>query len=140
MVIRRLAAPLTVAVALAVALAVVTLLSASGRAAAVGDPVLVAAGDIASGNNNHDAETADVAAANLTGIDDTVAVLGDNAYENGSVDDYTSYYEPTWGRSSILTRTKPSVGNHEYQTTGASGYWDYFEAAGVDAGERGKGY
>jgi acid phosphatase type 7 len=129
---RRLAAPATVAVAvvLAVALAVITLLSASGRAAAVGDPVLVAAGDIASANNYHDGEpadkTADIVAANLIGIDDTVAVLGDNAYEQGKLSEYNDYYTPTWGRPGILARTKPSVGNHEYETPNAQGYYEYF--------------
>ena len=34
-------------------------------------------------------------------------------------------------------RTKPTVGNHEYRTPGASGYFDYFGAA---AGEPGEGY
>jgi hypothetical protein len=123
MVNRRLAAPLTVAVALAVALAVVTLLSASGRAAGLepGDAVLVGAGDIASSNNN-DAETAKL----LASIDGKVAALGDNAYENGSLSDYNTYYDPTWGLQ--LTRTMPSLGNHEYNTPGASGYFDYFSA------------
>ena len=44
-------------------------------------------------------------------------------------------YDPTWGRHKA--RTKPSVGNHEYITSGASGYFGYFGAA---AGNPKKGY
>src|SRR4051794_32830405 len=133
MLIRRLAAPLTVAVALAVALAVVTLLSAGGPAAglAAGDPVLVAAGDIASCNSSGDEATANL----VKGIDGTVATLGDNAYESGTSTEYTKCYDPSWGQ--FKARTMPSVGNHEYYTAGASGYYGYFGAA---AGDPNKGY
>jgi hypothetical protein len=119
----RLAAPL--AVPLAVALAVALLLSAGGRAAAgreVGDPVLVGAGDIADCNSTHDEETANL----LEGIDGTVATLGDNAYESGTTAEYRKCYGPSWGRESIKRRTMPSLGNHEYYTADASGYFDYF--------------
>jgi hypothetical protein len=46
-----------------------------------------------------------------------------------------SKYDPTWGTEKA--RTKPSVGNHEYLTPGASGYFDYF---GTAAGARDRGY
>jgi chitodextrinase len=39
--------------------------------------------------------------------------------------------------------THPTVGNHEYGTSDASGYWDYFDGVGARtgiAGERGKGW
>src|SRR2546430_14459100 len=38
---------------------------------------------------------------------------------------------------SFKARTKPVPGNHDYLTTGASGYFNYFGAA---AGQSGKGY
>ena len=42
---------------------------------------------------------------------------------------------PTWGRHKA--RTRPAVGNHEYGTPGASGYFGYFGAA---AGPPGQGW
>ncbi|HEU5271980.1 MAG TPA: metallophosphoesterase, partial [Jatrophihabitans sp.] len=48
---------------------------------------------------------------------------------------------PSWGR--LKARTRPAVGNHEYQTTAAAGYFDYFNGVGVaigPAGDRTKGY
>lgn len=64
-----------------------------------------------------------------------VLVLGDNQYENGALDKYQRSYDPTWGQLKAIT--KPVPGNHEYQTSGAIGYYDYFGAA---AGDRTKGY
>ena len=93
--------------------------------------IVYAAGDISDCNNNNDEATAKL----LDGTTGTVAVLGDNAYENGSASDYANCYNPTWGRH--FARTKPSVGNHEYQTANASGYFGYFGAA---AGDPDKGY
>ena len=93
--------------------------------------MLLAAGDISSCGNNGDSQTADLVA----GQSGTVATLGDNAYEDGSAAQYRDCYDPTWGR--FKDRTKPSPGNHEYQTSGASGYYNYFGAA---AGPSGRGY
>jgi hypothetical protein len=95
------------------------------------DPVLVGAGDIASGYNQNDEATAKL----LDGISGTVFTVGDNAYDSGTAAEFANYYEPTWGRHKA--RTKPTPGNHEYYTSGASAYFDYFGAA---AGERDKGY
>src|SRR2546425_798413 len=49
--------------------------------------------------------------------------------------DYKNCYNPTWGR--FKARTKPVPGNHDYITTNASGYFNYFGSA---AGASGKGY
>jgi hypothetical protein len=65
----------------------------------------------------------------------TVAVLGDSVYDSGAAQEYADCYEPTWGR--FKDRTRPAVGNHEYLTPGAAGYFDYF---GDAAGEPGGGY
>ena len=97
--------------------------------------VLVAAGDIASNNFSQNATAAlltQVVAANPATV---VAALGDLAYDNGSAADFADRYEPTWGRHK--GRTRPSPGNHDYVTRGASAYFDYFGAA---AGPRGEGY
>jgi len=64
-----------------------------------------------------------------------VATLGDNVYESGSASEYANCYNPSWGRHK--GRTHPAPGNHEYNTSGASGYYGYFGAA---AGDPTKGY
>ena len=64
-----------------------------------------------------------------------VFTLGDNAYSAGTRREFAGCYGPTWGRAKA--RTRPVIGNHEYLTAGATGYFDYFGAA---AGPRGKGY
>ena len=66
-----------------------------------------------------------------------VLILGDTQYENGSPDAYKKAWTNNWGRDELKDITYPSVGNHEYNTPGAKGYFDYF---GSRAGERGKGY
>ncbi|AGZ42051.1 CBM96 family carbohydrate-binding protein [Actinoplanes friuliensis] len=86
------------------------------------DPVLVGAGDIA---NSGSGDTA--TAALLDGIAGTVYTTGDNVYNNGTAAEFTSYYAPTWGRHKA--RTKPSPGNHDYNTSGATGYYNYFGVA-----------
>jgi hypothetical protein len=71
----------------------------------------------------------------LGNIPGTVFTLGDNVYPDGTATRFRNCYDPTWGK--YKKRTKPTVGNHEYHTTGASGYFNYF---GARAGTRGKGY
>ncbi len=95
-----------------------------------GDPVLVGAGDIASSGSGDSAT-----AALLDNIPGTVYTVGDNAYPDGTASDFQNYYAPTWGRHKA--RTRPSAGNHDYHTAGASGYFGYFGAA---AGDPAKGY
>jgi hypothetical protein len=101
------------------------------EARAAADPVLVGAGDIAGCDTTDDEQTAKL----LDNIAGTVFTLGDNAYNSGTAAEFSNCYEPTWGRHKA--RTKPSVGNHEYLTSGASGYFNYFGAA---AGDPKKGY
>lgn len=96
-----------------------------------GGVVLVGAGDIADCGSTGDEATAIL----LDGIPGTVFTAGDNAYSDGSATDYTNCYEPTWGRHKA--RTRPSPGNHEYNTTGAADYFAYFGSA---AGPAGLGY
>lgn len=89
------------------------------------------AGDIASCGLTADTATADL----VSGIAGTVFAAGDNAYESGSVAEYQDCYDPTWG--AFVDRTWPVPGNHEYQTAGAAGYFDYF---GARAGPVGTGW
>jgi acid phosphatase type 7 len=85
-----------------------------------GSVVLVGAGDISRCDNNNDEAVAKL----LDSISGTVFTAGDNAYDNGTITEYTNCYDPTWGRHQ--TRTKPVPGNHEYGTSGAAGYFQYF--------------
>jgi acid phosphatase type 7 len=106
---------------------------------ATAEPVIVAAGDIACDPDHRvTARTCrHRATSNLVRrLDPTrVLTLGDNQYEEGELANFNRSYDPTWGR--FFSRTRPSVGNHEYRTAGAAGYWNYF---GSKAGPRGKGW
>jgi hypothetical protein len=93
--------------------------------------VLVGAGDIASCGLTADTATAKLIAA----VSGTVFAAGDEAYESGSPAEFKNCYDPTWGP--FLDRTYPVPGNHEYLTSGASGYFDYF---GARAGPAGTGW
>jgi hypothetical protein len=64
-----------------------------------------------------------------------VFTLGDNVYEDGTTSEFNNCYDPTWGRHK--NRTMPTAGNHEYNTSGATPYYNYFGAA---AGDPDKGY
>jgi len=108
------------------------------------DPItLVAAGDIAcrpalveSATECRQARTADL----VERLDpDAVAVLGDNQYEHGEMENFKAVFDPTWGRFNEIMH--PAVGNHEYEgdpeRDEAPGYYSYFGAA---AGDPTKGY
>ena len=82
--------------------------------------LLVGAGDIASCSYDTDEATAKL----LDAIPGTVFAAGDLAYESGRFSQFTNCYGPTWGRHK--NRTKPAPGNHEYKTSGAAGYFQYF--------------
>ncbi len=81
---------------------------------------LVGAGDISSCDSNGDELTAQL----LENIPGTIIAVGDNAYESGTSSQFTNCFDPTWGR--FKDRIKPVPGNHEYETSGASGYFQYF--------------
>lgn len=115
------------------------------------DPVIAAAGDTAcstseaqfngglgTANACRQRYTADLlAGANLA----AVLPLGDGQHWSGTLAEYRGGYDPTWGRLKAISR--PIAGNHDYDTPGASGYFDYFNGIGVatgPAGERGKGW
>jgi calcineurin-like phosphoesterase family protein len=96
-----------------------------------GDPVINAAGDIAYCGNDNDEATAQL----LDNMPGTVVTLGDAAYSNGTLSEFANCYDPTWGRHKA--RTTPAPGNHDYLTSGAGGYFNYFGAA---AGDPTQGY
>jgi len=97
-----------------------------------GPPVgvsLIGAGDIARCGTLDDEATAE-----LLDLDPgaTVFTLGDNVYPDGSAQEFSDCYDPSWGRHK--DRTKPAAGNHDYLTADAAGYFGYFGAAAGDDG------
>jgi len=70
--------------------------------------------------------------------DAAVLTLGDNQYPSGALADFQSGFGSSWG--TLAPRLRPALGNHEYGTAGAAGYFDYFASIGVGTGDRTKGY
>ncbi|MBS1851594.1 MAG: metallophosphoesterase [Acidobacteria bacterium] len=109
--------------------------------------IVAAAGDIACDPDSKDFHQGQgternchmLATANLVTSWDPAAVLilGDSQYEKGTLEAFQKSWAHSWGRKELKDITYPSVGNHEYKTANASGYFDYF---GARAGERDKGF
>ncbi|MCY7418087.1 MAG: metallophosphoesterase [Chloroflexi bacterium] len=86
------------------------------------------AGDIvACGSSN-----AIATAALLDSIAGTIFTLGDNVYPDATTTEFRDCFDPTWGRQKA--RMLPVIGNHEYNTAGAAGYFGYFGAAAAGPG------
>jgi acid phosphatase type 7 len=125
--------------------ALFALLLALAPAARAADPVVAAAGDIACDptDENYNGGQGTATACRMKATCDllvgkswdAVLLLGDNQYWDGTLAAYRASFGPTWGRLKPLIR--PAPGNHEYQTPGAAGYYDYF---GPAAGDRSKGW
>jgi hypothetical protein len=81
-------------------------------------------------------------AALVTSMNPTALLLaGDLAYSSGTAAEFKNNYDPQYGK--FKSKTIPAVGNHEYGTSEAKGYFDYFNGSGVNdglAGVRGKGW
>jgi K319-like protein len=98
------------------------------------DCVVTVAGDIAgSADPNHDEyinalRTGDVVRAVNP---DFALAVGDLAYDDGTLVEFQTKYDPTWGSFKSITR--PAPGNHEYNSLNAQGYYDYF-FSGVSTG------
>ncbi|PYV35144.1 MAG: alkaline phosphatase [Acidobacteria bacterium] len=99
------------------------------------DVTLIGAGDIADALDfqlSGAVATAGLLAANPAA---TVFADGDLSHNDGTDGDIAKSYGPTWGQ--FKTRTIPVLGNHEYFTLKALGYFDYW---GPTAGDPTKGY
>jgi hypothetical protein len=96
---------------------------------APGATLLLAVGDIASCGGTNDEDVAWLA-AHLPG---TIAMIGDIAYPDGSASDFAGCFDPAW--APLLPRIRPVPGNHEYQTTDATGYFSEFGASAATPGE-----
>jgi acid phosphatase type 7 len=97
------------------------------------DPLVAAAGDIACSSLPTGPDKCQQQATSdlLLGRPlSAVLMLGDGAYEDGSITQYQTFYDPTWGRFKSITH--PAIGNHEYQTVDGQGYFQYFGAAAGD--------
>jgi hypothetical protein len=93
--------------------------------------MLLAVGDVAFCDSSADEAVARVASS----LPGTIALLGDNAYPDGSASDYANCFDPAWG--GLRDRLRPVPGNHDYQTSHAAGYFSYFGSA---AGTPGQGW
>lgn len=95
----------------------------TGTTPAPGSPfVLAAAGDGASGEPS---------AGNVNGLignwnPNLFLYLGD-VYEKGSISEFYNWYAPASFFGRWRSITDPTVGNHEYGTAGAAGYFDYWD-------------
>jgi len=105
--------------------------SAPSLATTSGPVTLVGAGNVAKCNATGD----DATAALLDGIPGTVFAAGDAAYDNGTLIQYNTCYNLSWGRHKA--RTRPAPGERDYKTANAAGYFGYFGAA---AGDPKQGY
>jgi calcineurin-like phosphoesterase family protein len=141
------------AAALAAIVMVAFAASAGGQAvhghpaAAVSDPLVAAAGDIAcdpSSSKFHNGQgTSSACKARSTGDlilsepIDAVLALGDNQYQCGGYSAYLQSFDPAWGRFKAMIHPVP--GDNEYETSGtdcasgAAGYFRYFGAAAGDS-------
>jgi len=101
-------------------------------AGVVSTELLIGAGDI----GDCQSTAAEATARLLERSEATVFTAGDNAYDSGTVGEFTRCYAPTWGR--YRARTRPALGNHDYVADGqATAYFSYFGAA---AGDPARGY
>jgi acid phosphatase type 7 len=105
--------------------------SYANRSSKTGTEVLVGAGDIA---DCRDLSGAEATAKLLDQIPGTVMAVGDLAYPDGTKENFECY-DRTWGRQKA--RTRPAPGNHEFHSSAATPYFDYF---GAVAGSPGDGY
>ena len=109
-----------------------------------GASALIGAGDIGVCDGRGDDSTAAIIdsvlkADSVAGVEHAVFTVGDNAYPSGSALQFARCFGTSWGDTTrrIMKWIRPALGNHEYQTPGASAHFAYF---GDRAGERGKGY
>jgi 3',5'-cyclic AMP phosphodiesterase CpdA len=112
------------------AIGIAAVLAACGGGGGLPEPAvtLVAAGDIAQCSGKPPAQSAAARTAALVAQQDAVVLtLGDNAYEDGTPDEFANCFDPTWG--AFKYRIRPAIGNHDARTPGVAGYFGYFGSA-----------
>lgn len=95
--------------------------SALPAAASAATLTIAAVGDIADCDDGKQMEVADLVEQMHP---QAVLGLGDLAYPDGALDDFTNCYGPSFGR--FRTITLPVPGNHEFHTAHAGAYYAYF--------------
>lgn len=88
-------------------------LPAAASAAPPQRATLLAVGDVASCTSEHDERVAGL----VSRIPGTIALLGDIVYDNGTEDEFSRCFLPSWGR--LVPRIRAALGNHDY-ANGAS--------------------
>jgi hypothetical protein len=120
--------------AILVVAALLVYANVSTAAAATSDPVVVVGGDVAcsptdtnynGGNGVPSYCHSKVTSGLISQINPSnLLMVGDGQYNSGSLSDYQNSYGTTWGQHKA--KTNPAVGNHDYGTSGAGGYYSYF--------------
>jgi len=118
---------------------------------ATADPTVAAAGDIACSPSDSNFNGGDGTGSNcmqkltanlISGaVPSAVLALGDTQYYSGLLSEYLGSYDLSWGAFKSITH--PALGNHEYASGSAQGYFDYFDGSGNQtgpAGDRSQGY
>lgn len=136
-------------IAVLVALSLTACTASFAPAALGADPVVMAAGDVAcnsAGTTTPGAcsqrYTAGLALAQKSSAEGLAALIapGDLQYPSGGLSDFQKWFGTSWGQPALRSVLRPAPGNHEYQTSGAAGYFDYFASIGVPTGTRGQGW
>lgn len=99
---------------------------------------IIGAGDIATGGTSTEANAVATGDLIRASQPNAVVTLGDNAYEDGTLTDYQTKYDPAWGSFKAITH--PTPGNHEYDTGAPTGYLDYFGTGNVTNAQDGGVY
>jgi hypothetical protein len=87
------------------------------------DPVVLATGDSRSGCNSGAAATANLLSRYPSS---TLLLFNGDATDNGTATQFSTCFNTTFGKYKAQIRPEP--GNHEYGTSGASGYFGYYGA------------
>jgi chitodextrinase len=94
--------------------------SATPQAPSGNDPVITAAGDLC--GSSTDCVPSGQLVQSIA--PDKALTLGDNAYPDGTLSNFNSFYQPGWGP--FKANTHPVPGNHDYHVSGAADYFSYF--------------
>jgi hypothetical protein len=86
-----------------------------------GDPIALAGGDSRSGCNSGATATANLLSRYPAS---TLLLFNGDATDNGTLTQFTTCFDTTFGK--YKAQLRPVPGNHEYNTSGASGYFSYF--------------
>jgi PKD repeat protein len=134
-------------IVVAVALSFSLSLAAGVSIASAAGEVVMAAGDVACNSAGittpgacSQRYTAGLALQQQKTRLDALLAPGDLQYPAGSLSDFQKYFGTSWGVPALRSVLRPAAGNHEYQTSGAAGYFDYFSSIGVPVGNRGEGW